>query len=645
MEKMSAYFQNKNIVITGASKGIGFELVNSLLKKGANVAGIARTKNLLDEIEKKAEELPGSFHGLECDVTDYGSVSRTMESVLKKFGTIDILINNAGGALVGPLLDTKKEEMEKCFNLNFFSAVYCTEKIAPAMIEKKTGIIINVASVVARYGLPTCGYYSAAKAAMANYTQALSTELAPAGVKVIVVYPGNTDTGFHKTMAKTEGFNPSYKKKGQMSPKHVADKILNAAQNKKLEVTLGFAGKIMLLMKNLVPSFLQNILVKEFNISDWYTQKSSASLKKNNFIDDSVNANSNLLALDKPCHYHTKSEELGNGLLPKGLSPSLYYYMYPYLLSTAYGGKIASEQGFKNPLNDTSIVAKEKAFIIKNPPPIIEQGKNVIKDILSPFRKYGKILNGPKIVTEEGTFPFDLGYDRTSCPAAFRSQFPTLARHAIADKQNNTKTPWKAGCPDHIKNLVFGDTQGDENLQLDDSDAICYWGEDAKIESVSGCFKGSQHEVPITLDEIMKKLDFPCPMFLNTLYGYYVTLVKGGKMAFYSKRLEAVVAQCPSTKSRVAMEVSLNGDQVDFDTIEVNGSECPRGIKVGDRFSLPADPEKNAICLEAFNSIFLACGVAEFSEKPLNVGCVLENCNACWQVSAPSKVNSIEPTV
>jgi uncharacterized protein len=644
---MNSYFKNKNVVITGASKGIGFELVNTLLKKGANVVGIARTKSLLDDIEKISEEFPGNFRGVEGDMADRDFVFQAMEDILEDFGTIDVLINNVGGSLVGPLLDAKKEEIEKCFDLNFFSAVHCIEKIAPSMIEKKRGVIVNVASVVAKYGLPTCGYYSAAKAALANYTQALSTEMAPAGVKVIVIYPGNTDTEFHKTMAKTEGFVPSYKNKGQMSPGFVAEGILKTIVDGKLEVTFGLAGKIMLLMKTLFPSLLQNLLVKEFNLSDWYGPKQAIAYDNKNFVDDNISADSNLLALDKPCNYHKESKELEAGLLPKGLSPSLAYYMYPYLLSTAYGGDICSDQGFKNPLTDTSS-GGGKVFIKKSSPPIIEQGKNVIKDILSPLRKYGKILNCPKIETEKGTFPFDLGYDRTSCPAAFRSQFPTMVRHTLFDKQNGKETPWKAGCPDHIKNLVFGDDLGEENKQLDDSffDSICYWGEDAQIETVSGCFKEARrHEAPGTLDDIMKKLNFPCPMLLNTMYGYYVTLVNGGKMAFFSKRLEAVVAQCPSTKSRVTVEISLNDDRIDFDTIEVNGSECPRGIKVGDNFSLPSNPEKNAVCLDAFNSIFLACGVAEYSEKPLNVSCVLANCSAAWKVTAPSKISATKSPV
>ena len=643
---MVSYFKGKKVIVTGASKGIGLELVNALLGKGASVVGIARTESILEEMEKKSVGFSGVFRGVKCDVTNRGSVYQAMEVALNELGTIDVLINNAGGALVGPLLDTQKEEIEKCFDLNFYSAVYCTEKIAPAMIEQKSGTIINVASVVAQYGLPTCGYYGAAKAALANYTQALSTELAPAGIKVIIAYPGNTDTEFHKTMVKTEGYTPDYKNKGQMSPKFVADGILKTIERGKLEVVLGLSGKIMILMKTLAPVFLQNLLVKEFSLADWYGPKSTTSGNKNNFVDDNIKASSNLLALDKPCHYHSESKELGAGLLPKGLSPSLYYYMYPYLLSTAYGGKIRSDQGFKNPLNDSS-GGREKALIRKSRPPIIEQGKNIIKDILSPLRKYGKILNCPKIETEDGIFPFDLGYDKTSCPAAFRSQFPTLVQHTLSDKRNGKETPWEAGCPDHIKNLVFGDKLSDGKQSINDSffDAICYWGEDAKIEPVSGCFKEAHDEAPRTLDEIMKKLNFPCPMLLNTMYGYYVTLTNGGKMAFYSKRLEAVVAQCPSTKSRVAVEISLNDDRIDFNAIEVNGSECPRGIKVGDCFSLPANPEKNEVCLDAFNSIFLACGVAEYSEKPLNVGCVLENCSASWRVTAPSKVPEVESAV
>ena len=122
-------------------------------------------------------------------------------------------------------------------------------------------------------------------------------------------------------------------------------------------------------------------------------------------------------------------------------------------------------------------------------------------------------------------------------------------------------------------------------------------------------------------------------MLLNTLYGYYVTLTNGGGLAFYTKKLEAAVAQCPSSRSRVAVEITKNGDHVDFEAIEINGVECPRGIKKGDKFSLPLDPKENSVCLDAFNSFFLACGVAKYFEEPLSVKCVKGDCSTSWEVS------------
>lgn len=637
---MQSYFKNKNIIITGASKGIGLKLVYSFLTLGANVAGIARTKKLLDEILENARNLPGKFIGVECDLTCRDSVYSALTLLVERIGIVDILINNAGAALVGPLLDTKKEELEKVFALNFFSAVFCIDFIAPKMIAHKGGIIVNVSSIAAKYGLPTCGFYSAAKAALSCYAQALRTELAPAGIHVLTVYPGNTETEFHGSVLKTEGYTPHVSRQKKMSPDFVADEILKAIMKRKTEVIVGLSAKILYLFKSIAPSFLERLLVKEFNITQWYGPKPTSLGKNQNFVDENIQTQSHLLGMEKPCHYHRKTGSLDGSLLPNGLSPSLYYYLYPYLLSITYGGDIPPNQGFKNPLDDKKN-GKNTVYIRKSPPPLSECGKNMIKALLSPLKKYARLVTSPQIETKEGTFPFDLGYDRTSCPAALRSQFPSLVRQSLRNKKHGQQTAWQVSCPDHIKNLVFGG-QSEKEQEHDDSfhDSICHWGADAEIESVCSvngpCSALGNSK---TLDEIAQKLNFPCPMLLNTLYGYYVTLVNGGGMAFYTETLESAIAQCPSTKSRVAVEISRDGEMVNFKAIEVNGQECPRGIVKGDRFSLPSNPKKNTVCLEAVNSIFLACGLAEYSENPLKVSCVLDKCNASWRVTSKCSKN------
>jgi uncharacterized repeat protein (TIGR04076 family) len=641
---MESYFKGKNIIVTGASKGIGLELSLALLRCGANVAGIARTKSRLDKIQDTAKGLPGLFLGVECDLTHRESAHSALASIIERFQSVDALINNAGIGLVGPILKTKPEEIARVMGVNFYTSVYCTEFVVPMMVENKKGMIVNVASIVAKYGLPTCGYYAAAKAALATYSQSLRTELAPVGINVLTVYPGGTDSEFQSSLMKTEGYYHRASDQKAMSSEYVAKEIMKAMVKGKTEVILGASAKILFLLKTVFPFLLQSLLVKQFNLFKWYEPKIKTTHSQKNIIDNNIQIESDLINMKQPCHYHRDKESLDqSSMLPVGMSPSLYYYLYPYLLSVTYGGDIQKNQTFKNPLDDSSAEV-DQVRIKKSTPPISERGKNIVIDLLSPLKKYGKILTSPKIETKDGSFPFDLGHDRTSCPAAFRSQFPSLARHKLLEEKGVIQSAWQTSCPDHLRNLVFGKQSEAGDGAPDDSfyDSICYWGNDAKIESVIPCSKDVNSSAldgspPIALNDVMEKLNFPCPMLLNAMYGYYVTLVNGGGLAFYTKKLDAAIAQCPSSKSRVAVEISRNDDQIDFEAIEINGSECPRGIKKGDRFSLPIDPQKNAVCLEAFNSFFLACGVAEFSKENLNVNCVMGDCNASWKITTETQ--------
>lgn len=627
---MIDFFKDKTVIVTGASKGIGRAIVYSLLSSGAKVAGVARSKKLLDGIAADSSNLRGEFIGVVCDVSNHDEVASAIKLITDKFGVADIFINNAGMGLVGPALQTSEEEIKKCFDVNFNSAVNCVKYIAPKMIERRSGTIVNVASVVAKYGLPTCSFYSAAKAALAVYSQALRTELAPAGINVITVYPGNTDTEFQENKLVTKNFFSKQTHGKQLSQEFVAGKIIWAIEKGKTEIIIGSQGKILILLKSLSLSLVEYMLKKQFGIAKWYRKNSRSEGSLSHYLDKSIMPGVVLQKMDKKCHYHGSTEFLNWwNVLPEGLSPSLYYVLYPYLLATTYGGNIPKDQAFINP-----ILKNAKSALIKkrNLPYLPERVKNFAKTLLSPIMPLARVKTLPVIDTQEGTYLFDLGYEGTMCPAAFRSVFPYLVYNHLQNKKNTKDSSWEICCPDHIKNLTYG------NGGIDDTffEYICYWGKAARIESKSEC-KVDKNVCLRSLDEIMNVLGFPCPALLNVMYGYYLTLAKGGELAFYSKSFDAAVAQCPNPKSRVVIEIYRRAETIEFNTIGVEGCSCPRGIEKGNTFFLPRNTEKNKYCLDAFNSLFLSCGLAEFSEEPLNVNCVLHNCTASWQVEAVNK--------
>jgi NAD(P)-dependent dehydrogenase (short-subunit alcohol dehydrogenase family) len=170
--------RGRRVLVTGATKGIGRAIVEAFLKAGASVAGCARRR----------EDLPRKMVWVQADVTREADVRRVVRTVEKTWGSLDILVNNAGGIdLFEPFTKLTTDQWRRFFEWNLFSAVEVTRACLPIM--SRPGAIVNIAS---HYGLeppPKTGPYSAAKAAMINWTRSLSRELAP-GVRVNAIAPG-----------------------------------------------------------------------------------------------------------------------------------------------------------------------------------------------------------------------------------------------------------------------------------------------------------------------------------------------------------------------------------------------------------------------------------------------------------------------
>ncbi len=616
-------FTDKVIVVTGASKGIGKHLTHLLVTSGARVAGIARSKDILEETALEFEGLAGEFLRVICDVSDRKLVSAAMRQVTQKLGPIDILINNAGIGLTGPIMETEKRDATKCFDVNFYGAVNCIEYTLPEMIQRRNGIIVNVTSVVAKYGLPTTGYYSAAKAALSAYSQALRAEVAPAGVKVITIYPGNTDTEFHSSQLTTKNYISRKTQSKQLDPEDVAKKILSAIQKNKAEVIIGRPAKIMILLKAFLPQLVEFLVKKELGVAQWYRKTVSQEIRMDS-VDRCIQEGIPLKNMDRSCRYH-QSTELVHwwNVVPEGLKPSLQYILYPYLLATTYGGKLPEDQTYQHPLltNEKLTDIKEKS------PALLEQIKNFIKTCLLPVMPMGRAKSAPEIKIGKNIYPFDLGQGGTLCPASFRSFFPFLARKRLKDEKENISSSWEVCCPDHLKNLTFGSGKGDTDFY----DSICFWGKSAEIKALSPC-KSQINTASHSLDDIAKQLEIPCPTLLNVAYGYYLTLERGGELGFYSKSLDAGIFQCPNPRSRVVVEISKNNAAINFKVINVIGDACPRGIHKDDEFDLPKKSGENKFCMDAFNSLYLYAGLSEFLKTPLTVQCALNNCPSSWQV-------------
>ena len=206
---MTNYFDlsNKVALVTGASSGIGAASAKVLAELGANVAityhhNQAGAEKVRDQIISSGRKAVA----IQADVREADQITATVSRVQNELGPIDILVNNAGSLVERKKnLEMTTELWDSVINLNLTSAMRCLQAVAPSMVERKSGTIINVVSIAAHNGGgPGAGAYSAAKAGLIALTKSQAKEPAPLGVRVNAISPGTIDTPFHEVFSTPE---------------------------------------------------------------------------------------------------------------------------------------------------------------------------------------------------------------------------------------------------------------------------------------------------------------------------------------------------------------------------------------------------------------------------------------------------------
>ena len=182
-------FKNKTVVITGGSKGIGLEITKTFLKHQANVIILARNKP-----KRKIQSKGNNGYFIECDIRNTESIDNAIKEIVSKYKSIDVLINNAGGAPMADSLRASPKFHEAIIDLNLTAPLNLSQKIAKKMIKQKTvSNIINISSVTATRPTPGSAAYGAAKGALVNLTKTLAVEWAPK-IKVNSIIVGYIET-------------------------------------------------------------------------------------------------------------------------------------------------------------------------------------------------------------------------------------------------------------------------------------------------------------------------------------------------------------------------------------------------------------------------------------------------------------------
>jgi len=255
-------FKEKIVLITGASSGIGRASAVQFAKKGAKLILIARNKEKLNQVSEDLKKYNVSTFAYECDVSDKLQVNKISKIILDQFGSIDILVNNAGFAVYGSVSNLTIEEIESQMETNYFGMIYFVKNFLPSMLAKKSGHIVNVASVAASFGLPGIASYCASKFAMLGFSEGLKHELKGTGVNITVVSPIMVRTNFfnHPSFKNMPKYSPT-----SLSPETVAKAILRASNSPRLEIIVPGFVRGAVWIKNTIPYLINPVLGLSFN--------------------------------------------------------------------------------------------------------------------------------------------------------------------------------------------------------------------------------------------------------------------------------------------------------------------------------------------------------------------------------------------
>jgi short-subunit dehydrogenase len=256
--------QDKVVVITGGSDGIGKALVELYLNKGAKVATCGRNYQKLYQLQSANTGKPLFIHA--TDVSKEIDCKGFIDAVIKEFGTIDILINNAGVSMRALVQDVDFDTIKRVMDINFWGTVYCT-KFALDHIIKNKGTIVGVSSIAGYRGLPGRSGYSASKYAVNGWLEALRTELLESGANVMWVCPGFTSSNIRNAALNSKGESQGESPMDEgamMSSEECAVHIANAIQKRKRTLVLTFTGKRAVFMNKFFPALADKLVRKFF---------------------------------------------------------------------------------------------------------------------------------------------------------------------------------------------------------------------------------------------------------------------------------------------------------------------------------------------------------------------------------------------
>ncbi len=247
----------KVAVVTGASSGIGEATARELAARGASVVLASRALERLEGLRREISASGGAALVVETDVSERSSVEAMVWRAVGEFGSLDVLVNNAGLGLSGRISEVRAGDLRHVFEVNSVGPLNCIQASLPHMGEG--GRIINVSSVVGKRAIPKVGAYCATKSALNALSDALRVEVAARKITVTSVYPGTTRTSFRENSRRTKSERRGWRPKG-VTPDKVAMKIADAAEKGPRDVYVTLSDRLFVAGVTLSPELADRVL-------------------------------------------------------------------------------------------------------------------------------------------------------------------------------------------------------------------------------------------------------------------------------------------------------------------------------------------------------------------------------------------------
>jgi hypothetical protein len=260
MPRSITSFRNRTVLVTGASSGIGREVALAFAGAGANVVLVARRAKVLAGVASEARKLGAKALAIPTDVTKPASVAACFARAVKHFGTVDVVVNNAGVMIPSKVEETSDVDLQAMLDVNLFGAMHVMQQAMKVMRAEGRGHIVNVASLAGRRGFSPLGGYCATKFALVGLTEALRLEVGTDDIHVALVMPGVVDTPLATNAQRDPLVNMSWPEQLNMPPSWVVQCILLAIRFRLTEIAVPPGTALLEKLAALAPGTTDSLL-------------------------------------------------------------------------------------------------------------------------------------------------------------------------------------------------------------------------------------------------------------------------------------------------------------------------------------------------------------------------------------------------